>query len=98
MSTLLQVFVMEKDIVEDLREHLIVCRPMDMSQSVFIPKHRFSTLDTQDSLPFVRIQFPLKLAYACTIHRAQGQTIGRIGIFLRNASVDRTARSLGRLS
>lgn len=51
----------------------------------FIPR---ITLNTQDDpeIPFnlCRRQFPIKLAYAMTINKAQGQTAEKVGLYLRN--------------
>jgi ATP-dependent DNA helicase PIF1 len=37
-----------------------------------------------DKLPFQmqRLQFPIKLAYAITINKSQGQSLSRVGVFL----------------
>ena len=39
---------------------------------------------SDNSLPFefTRKQFPVRLAYAMTINKAQGQTLNRVGIYL----------------
>jgi len=44
------------------------------------------TLTSQDPfIPFslCRRQFPIRLAFAMTINKAQGQTFGRVGLYLR---------------
>lgn len=50
----------------------------------FIPR---ITLNTKDdvNVPFnlCRRQFPVKLAYAMTINKSQGQTLDQVGLFLR---------------
>ncbi|XP_057310488.1 uncharacterized protein LOC130648452 [Hydractinia symbiolongicarpus] len=50
---------------------------------VLIPKVQLTPSDT--GLPFQlrRRQFPLRLSYAMTINKAQGQTFEKVGIFLR---------------
>ena len=49
---------------------------------VFIPKMSLAPSDT--NLPFClrRVQFPLRLAYAMTINKSQGQTFDNVGIYL----------------
>ncbi|XP_051156397.1 uncharacterized protein LOC127278640 [Leptopilina boulardi] len=49
---------------------------------VFIP--RIDLSPSQDTYPFkmVRRQFPVRLAYAMTINKSQGQSFDRVGIYL----------------
>ena len=51
---------------------------------VFIP--RISLAPSTSELPFnmTRRQFPVRLAYAMTINKAQGQSVQHVGIDLRN--------------
>ena len=39
---------------------------------------------SDSSLPFIfsRKQFPIKVAYAMSINRSQGQTLNRVGVYL----------------
>ena len=50
---------------------------------VFIPRINLSTA-SDSGLPFTlnRKQFPVKLSYAVTIIKSQGQTLSKVGIFL----------------
>jgi hypothetical protein len=53
--------------------------------TVVIPRIDFIIEQGPDSIvTFRRRQFPLMLAYAMTINKAQGQTLGTVGIYLRN--------------
>ena len=49
---------------------------------VFIPRINLSTA-SDSGLPFTlnRKQFPVKLSYAVTINKSQGQTLSKVGIF-----------------
>ncbi|GJV28335.1 DNA helicase [Tanacetum coccineum] len=53
-----------------------------MSEKVFLP--RISLINRDLQLPFIfkRKQFPVKLCYAMTINKSQGQSLERIGVFL----------------
>jgi ATP-dependent DNA helicase PIF1 len=52
-------------------------------QRVFIPRLNITPLDTE-RMPFIlcRCQFPVHLAFAMTINKAQGQTLKMVSIFL----------------
>ena len=72
-------------IVKKLLNHIIVAERKDgmyRGETVFI--HRVD-LDTNEDLPFTlkRRQFPVRLAFAMTINKSQGQTFDKIGILLR---------------
>ena len=49
----------------------------------FLPRINFTT--GEEDFPFIlaRRQFPLRLAFAITINKAQGQSLKRVGIYLR---------------
>ncbi|KAG5594043.1 hypothetical protein H5410_035275 [Solanum commersonii] len=54
------------------------------NKHVFIPK--IPLLASQDEklpIPFKRTQFPIRLCFAMTINKAQGQTLDFVGIYLR---------------
>ncbi|XP_047132702.1 ATP-dependent DNA helicase PIF1-like [Hydra vulgaris] len=50
---------------------------------VFVPRIQLASSDS--NLPFVlkRRQFPVRLAYSMTINKSQGQTIDRVGVYLK---------------
>jgi hypothetical protein len=47
---------------------------------------RIKLIPSDSTLPFEmsRMQFPLKLSYAMTINKAQGQSLQRVGVYLEN--------------
>ena len=50
---------------------------------VFLPRINLTPADgTATSIRFVRRQFPVRLAFCMTINKAQGQTFGRVGLYL----------------
>ncbi|KAK8942878.1 hypothetical protein KSP39_PZI009132 [Platanthera zijinensis] len=54
-------------------------------QRVFIPRIPLKTAEDY-KMPFelTRKQFPIRLSFALTINKSQGQTIGKVGIYLPN--------------
>jgi ATP-dependent DNA helicase PIF1 len=74
-------------IVTDLKPNLIITKVLTGSNAgniVFIPR---IDLTSDSDLPFLmrRKQFPLKLAFAMTINKSQGQTLDKVGIHLPNS-------------
>ncbi|XP_053567008.1 LOW QUALITY PROTEIN: uncharacterized protein LOC128656868 [Bombina bombina] len=72
-------------IVKDLKPNLIIAEVLTgtaQNQMVFIPRIDLAPANTE--LPFIlrRRQFPIKLAFAMTINKSQGQTLDKVGIFL----------------
>ncbi|KAG2684916.1 hypothetical protein I3760_10G098000 [Carya illinoinensis] len=54
-----------------------------IGKSVFIPRIPFlPNVDENSSFPFKRTQFPIRLSFAMTINKSQGQTLDCVGIYL----------------
>ncbi len=71
--------------VKELKPHVILAEVLTGSaegQLVFIP--RIDLAPSRVDLPFIlrRRQFPVKLAFAMTINKSQGQTLEKVGIYL----------------
>ena len=49
---------------------------------VYIPRMSLKPSDTSLPITLIRRQFPIRLSYAMTINKSQGQTFEKIGIFL----------------
>ncbi|KAG5596940.1 hypothetical protein H5410_038172 [Solanum commersonii] len=74
-------------ICHDFKSHVISATIFSgnfKNKHVFIPK--IPLLASQDEklpVPFKRTQFPIRLCFAMTINKAQGQTLDFVGIYLR---------------
>ena len=49
---------------------------------VFIPRIPLTPTGTEFEIHFTRLQFPVRVAFAMTINKAQGQTLERVGVLL----------------
>ena len=71
-------------IVKSLMHHVIeatIATGAFIGSVVCIPRIKFIA-DHQDAIQFSRLQFPVRLAFAMTINKAQGQTLDKIGLYL----------------
>ena len=51
---------------------------------IFLPKIPLQVSDNdKNGLPFIRTQFPVRVCFALTINKFQGQTLDYVGIYLR---------------
>ncbi|XP_076056367.1 uncharacterized protein LOC143034320 [Oratosquilla oratoria] len=73
-------------IVTNLKKNIIVGKILGgthRGEQVLLPRIILESTDT--TIPFKRKQFPVKLSYAMTINKSQGQTFDRCGILLDSA-------------
>ena len=59
----------------------VILEGLKRNKTIFIPRIKFYA-DKTSPIPFTRTQFPVKLAYAMTINKAQGQTLHFMGLYL----------------
>jgi hypothetical protein len=52
------------------------------NRTVLIPRISLDTTDNAYPFVMTRRQFPVRLAFAMTINKAQGQTLTRVGVYL----------------
>nr|GEX54969.1 ATP-dependent DNA helicase PIF1-like [Tanacetum cinerariifolium] len=53
-----------------------------VSEKVFLPRISLINRDLQMAFVFKRKQFPVKVSYAMTINKSQGQSLEKIGVYL----------------
>ena len=56
----------------------------DSNDLVLVPRINFTPKVGRNGIEFRRLQFPIRPAYAQTIHKAQSQTLSRVGLDLRS--------------
>ena len=74
-----------KLIITRLRRNVIeatIAMGQYKNESVFIP--RIPLIPSDALIPFKRLQFPIRLCFAMTINKAQGQTLETAGLSLRS--------------
>ena len=76
-GTRLQVKALHKHVIE-----ATIFTGIYQGETVFIP--RIPLIPSDYQFEFKRLQYPVKLCYAMTINKAQGQTLKIVGVDLRN--------------
>jgi len=74
-------------IVRRLQQHVIdaeIITGSHIHKRVYIPRIRIAPSDADLPFQLIRRQFPVRLAFAMTINKAQGQTIPYMGLYLPN--------------
>ena len=78
-----------KGIVRRISRYRLVVELLNKDNTmVSVPRITFNVHVGRKGLTFQRLQFPVTVAYAMTIHKSQGQTLDRVGIDLRTPLFD----------
>jgi ATP-dependent DNA helicase PIF1 len=54
-----------------------------IGEKVFIPRIALNTTDVKWPFTLQRRQFPVRICYAMTVNKSQGQTLFRVGLYLK---------------
>ncbi|KAK9501553.1 hypothetical protein O3M35_012258 [Rhynocoris fuscipes] len=73
-----------KLIIKKISKFILEAIVPGRTDTVFIPRIMFKFTVGSLGLEMIRRQFPIKLAYALTINKSQGQTLDCVGIDLRS--------------
>ena len=69
------------DLLRNVIKATVITGP-NTGKSVFIPRIPMMSDEEQCGVDFKRMQFPIRLAFAMTINKAQGQTLDSVGLYL----------------
>ena len=69
-------------VITKLGDFTLTAKIIDSGKIVIIPRIALTPSDPTMPFNMTRGQFPVKIAYAMTINKAQGQTLGRAGLYL----------------
>jgi hypothetical protein len=73
-------------LITDLGQRLLQCVLLTgthVGETVFIPRTALNTTDAKWPFTLQRRQFPVRVCYAMTINKSQGQTLSRVGLYLK---------------
>ena len=69
-----------------IKSHVLECRILGGDEkTVFIPRMSIQPSDGDLHIPLSRCQFPVRLAFAMTINKSQGQSVQNVGLNLRTS-------------
>ena len=69
-------------IIEDLTTRIILARRLSDGEQYMIPRIPMISRESDFPVSFKRVQFPVLICYYLSIHRAQGQSLDKAGLFL----------------
>jgi ATP-dependent DNA helicase PIF1 len=73
-------------IVDDLGESMlkaVIITGSHIGDVVYIPRIELTTKKTKWPFILLRRQFPIRLCYAMTVNKSQGQTLSSVGLYLK---------------
>jgi len=77
--------------VKSISDHILICTYLDRERAgpeasadgiVLLPRICCRSSDSNSIVEFDRRQFPVRVCFAMTINKSQGQSLGRVGIYL----------------
>ncbi|CEF61556.1 Ovarian tumour, otubain domain and DNA helicase Pif1 like family and Helitron helicase-like domain and P-loop containing nucleoside triphosphate hydrolase domain-containing protein [Strongyloides ratti] len=69
------------------KKKLLKCTSLDNKKIYLIPQVECCPINLDIQIPFTRYQFPVKLGYAFTINKSQGQTFKKVGLYITESGL-----------
>ena len=63
--------------------HCMMLTGTNIGETVFIPRTALNATNVKWPFTLQRRQFPVRVCYAMTINKSQGQTLSRVGLYLK---------------
>ena len=74
-----------EDVIDNKLLKATIATGANKGRSVLLPRIQTETADFDEyGFKWQRLQFPVKLAFAMTINKSQGQTLSKVSVWLRD--------------
>ena len=70
--------------VRTISNKLLVCKLAGSDRQVLLPRIKFLPDTGDHPFEWARLQFPIRVAFATTINKSQGQTLTHVGVWLQS--------------
>ena len=74
--------------ITEINRYYIECESLANGEITFLPKMPLTSRETNGPFTLQRRQIPVRLAYAMTVNKSQGQTLQKVGVLLREPVFD----------
>ena len=68
--------------ISTINNRILVCKKAGTNEQVLIPRIKFLPDTGEYTYDWARLQFPVRVAFATTINKSQGQTLSQVGVWI----------------
>ena len=68
--------------IRTINNRILVCKLAGTNEQVLIPRIKFLPDTGKYTFDWARLQFPVRVAFATTINKSQGQTLSQVGVWI----------------
>ena len=72
-------------ILQSVHKKVLMVKRLDGSEIIPIPKVKQKIQLKNHGISVYRVQYPIILSWACTVHKAQGMTLGKCFVYMENS-------------